>query len=74
MRLYILFATALAASLIGANSVFAADVEGLPGDAPRKGIVAQRCLNDLQAFEQQLWRVGFGVLSPGGYGASAPPR
>lgn len=72
MRLAILPIAAVGFVLGGAVSVSAADQEGLPGAQPPKKSVAQKCVNDLQAFEEQLWRVGFGVLPPGGYGASAP--
>lgn len=47
----------------------AADVESLPGGATQTGEVAQQCLKDLRAFEDELARVGFGVLPPSGYGA-----
>lgn len=59
-------ATALSAPL----AVRAADVESLPdGAADQQGQVAQQCLTDLWAFEDELARVGFGVLAPSGYGA-----
>ena len=49
-------------------AVRAADVESLPDGAGQQGQVAQQCLADLRAFEDELARVGFGVLAPGGYG------
>ncbi|MDX3966868.1 MAG: PRC-barrel domain-containing protein [Bradyrhizobium sp.] len=33
---------------------------------------SQQCLKDLQTFDAELTRLGFGVLPPGGYGASQP--
>lgn len=50
-------------------AVRAADVEGLPGGAGQERQVAQQCLTDLRAFEDELASVGFGVVAPGGYGA-----
>lgn len=50
----------------------AADVEGLPEAEAPKRLMAQQCLNDLQAIEEQLRRVGFGVLPPEEYRASTP--
>lgn len=49
-------------------AVRAADVENLPGGTARQGQVAQTCLADLQAFEDELALIGFGVLAPSGYG------
>jgi hypothetical protein len=72
MRLPIVFAATVGLVLATTALVSAADVEGLPGAEAPKRQMAQQCLNDLQAFEEQLWRVGFGALPPGGYGASTP--
>ncbi len=49
-------------------AVRAADAESLPSEAAQPQQVAQSCLADLQAFEDELARVGFGVLASGGYG------
>lgn len=62
----------LVSGFAAASSAPAADVEGLPSAEVLGGNVAQTCLDDLRAFEEQLWRVGFGVLPPGGYGAMPP--
>lgn len=72
MRMPILLVAIAALGFVAAGAS-AADVESLPGAAAPKKQLAQKCLDDLQAFEEQLWRVGFGALPPGGYGASAPP-
>jgi sporulation protein YlmC with PRC-barrel domain len=73
MRLAIVSTAAVVLILATSASASAADAEGLPGAQPPQKQFAQKCLNDLQAFDEQLWRVGFGVLPSGGYGASAPP-
>lgn len=75
MRLSIFLAAAVGVGigLVAAAAASAADVEGLPGAQPPKEQIAQKCLGDLQAFEEQLWRVGFGALPPRGYGVPVPP-
>lgn len=50
-------------------TVRAADVESLPSAAAQQGQMAQQCLADLRAFEDELARTGFGVLALRGYGA-----
>ncbi|SMF27772.1 Sporulation protein YlmC, PRC-barrel domain family [Tistlia consotensis] len=72
MRLPIVIAAAAGVVLFSSGFVLAADVEGLPDDAKVKLPYAERCLRDLQAFDEKLEQVGFGVLPPGGYGAEAP--
>ena len=56
----------LAVILASSTSVFAADAETLPGKETGQRAVAQQCMKDLQAFDQELARVGFGVLPSGG--------
>lgn len=58
----------IAATAIAPLAARAADVENLPGGAAQQGQVAQQCLSNLRAFEDELARVGFGVLAPSGYG------
>jgi hypothetical protein len=58
------FVTAAASAPL---AVRAADVESLPDGAAQQGQVAQQCLADLRAFEDELAGVGFGVLAPTGY-------
>jgi sporulation protein YlmC with PRC-barrel domain len=66
-------AAIVAAIVIGtASSALAADVETLQPGQPDQQKVARQCLKDLQAFDQKLNDVGFGVLPPGGYGLTAP--
>jgi len=71
MRLPTLLAGTM--GLMLAASAFAADVEGLPGDEPATPARTQGCIEDLQSFDEELTRAGFGVLPPGGYGASERP-
>ena len=66
MRLSILFTTAFAAVLTSSAGVLAADVETLPGGASGQRVVAQQCIKDLRAFDQELAQVGFGILPSGG--------
>ena len=62
MKYRCLFALAVGLVLSMSTMAYAADAESLPsGEAPKKP-VADKCLTDLQAFEQQLSRVGFGVF------------
>jgi hypothetical protein len=59
------FALALTAAPPAARAV---DAEGLPNGKDVSGPPStQDCLRDLQAFDEQLWKVGFGVLPPEGY-------
>lgn len=69
MKYRLLFALAVGLTVSNLSVAFAADAEGLPGREARKEPIAEKCLKDIQTFEQQLWRVGFGVLP---YGAFAP--
>lgn len=48
-------------------AVRAADVEVLPDATVSEGQEVQQCRSDLLAFQDELARVGFGVLAPGGY-------
>lgn len=57
-------------SLISSNAS-AADVESLPGGEKSDQRTERQCLRDLQAFDDELEKVRFGVLPPGG-GAKAP--
>jgi sporulation protein YlmC with PRC-barrel domain len=52
------------------SNAFATDLESMPTQETEGGQVASQCLEDLQAFDQTLADVGFGVLPPGGYSAS----
>ena len=63
-----LVALAFVAAAGAPLAVRAADVESLPDGASQQGQVAQQCLADLRAFEDELAGVGFGVLAPTGYG------
>lgn len=71
-NLRILSAVALLAITASASAV-AADVESLPADDDDTRQIARQCVVELQEFDQSLSDAGFGVLPPGGYGASAPP-
>lgn len=66
MRLSRSAAIILALVLLSSSSAFAADAETLPGGQPGQRTVAQQCVKDLQAFDQELAAVGFGVLPSGG--------
>ena len=66
MRRSIAFCVAIGMTLATSSAALAADAETLPSDAPAKGGVAQQCVRDLQAFDQELAAVGFGVLPLGG--------
>jgi hypothetical protein len=59
-------------ALAASSSAFATDVESLPAQETEGRQVASQCRKELQAFDQMLADVGFGVLPPGGYGMSAP--
>lgn len=69
MNYRLLFALAIGLTLSNLTVAFAADAESLPGGEARKRPIAETCLKDIQAFEEQLWRVGFGVLP---YGVVVP--
>lgn len=62
-----LIALSLVIATGGPLTVHAADGESLPGETAGQGQVARQCLEDLQAFEDKLDAIGFGVLAPGGY-------
>lgn len=66
MRLSRSAAIILALVLVSSTSAVAADAETLPGGEPGQRIVALQCMKDLQAFDQELAGVGFGVLPSGG--------
>lgn len=72
MLRYSAIVTALGVLVASPATVFGADAEGLPGGEAEMGAIARQCMTDLQAFDDELARVGFGVLPPGGYGTSAP--
>lgn len=69
MRLFMLFASTIIAALASSSvALRAADVESFPEASASEGQAARQCQSDLRAFEDELARVGFGVLAPGGYG------
>lgn len=72
MRLHALLLAATGAILATPTSALAADVESLPGDEPANRARAEQCLKDLQSFDDELTRTGFGTLQPDGYGTSEP--
>lgn len=71
MRLSILIGTTFAAVLASSTGVFAADAETLPANTSGQRIIAQQCVKDLRAFDQELARVGFGILPSGGVSAQS---
>lgn len=73
MRFFTFIATAIGIAVVSSTLAMAADVESLPRDKTEKRVLARQCVKDLQAFDEKLANTGFGVLQPGGYGASAPP-
>jgi osmotically-inducible protein OsmY len=70
MRQQLLVSAALAIGLT--STALAADVETLEPAQPDEQRIARQCLEDLQAFDQQLLEAEFGVLPPGGYGLGGP--
>lgn len=56
------FALAFSLTLSLSTTALAADAESLPGEERQKQFIADQCLKDIQAFEQQLRQVGFGVF------------
>jgi hypothetical protein len=70
MRQQLLVSAALAVGLT--TTALAADVETLEPARPDEQRIARQCLEDLQAFDQQLLEAEFGVLPPGGYGLGGP--
>lgn len=54
------------------SNAYATDVESLPAQETEGRQATSQCRNGLEAFDQMLADVGFGVLPPGGYGMSAP--
>jgi sporulation protein YlmC with PRC-barrel domain len=70
MRLHALLLAATGAILATSTSALAADVESLPGGEPANRARAEQCLKDLQTFDDELTRTGFGILQPDGYGTS----
>jgi sporulation protein YlmC with PRC-barrel domain len=71
MRLSNSAGIALAIVLLFSTVAFAADAETLPGEQTGQRAVAQQCVKDLQAFDQELTRVGFGVWPPESLGQSS---
>jgi len=66
MRFVIHFSLAICLAVLVAMSAFRAAAEDRgSADAPKEPI-AQKCLDNIHAFDEQLWRVGFGVLSTTG--------
>jgi len=61
---------ALGLAFASATLAQTTDVENLRDGQQGKQVVARQCLEDLQEFDEELERLGFGVLPPGGYGAS----
>lgn len=59
------FATALALTLASVTSARAANVGATPSANAGEPAIARQCLEDIQKFDAQLWRVGFGVLEEG---------
>src|SRR3546814_8196268 len=70
MRLHAFLLATTGMILATSTSAFAVDVESLPGGEPAKRGRAEQCLKDLQTFDDELTRTGFGVLQPDGYGTS----
>jgi len=68
-----LLTSALPFVVIVSATALAADVESLPGGPAPKKQIAQKCLDDIEVFERELWRIGFGVLPPKTYPESASP-
>ena len=68
MRQQLLVSAALAIGLTA--TALAADVETLEPARPDEQRIARQCLEDLQAFDQQLLEAEFGVLPPGGMAGS----
>lgn len=54
------------------SSVFATDIDSLPSEERKGRQAVSQCLEGLQAFDQKLAEVGFGVLPPRGYGIATP--
>ncbi len=60
---------ALAVIMASSTAVFAANAGPPPGEKTGTRVVAQQCVKDLQAFDEEFAGVGFGVLPPGGFTA-----
>jgi sporulation protein YlmC with PRC-barrel domain len=71
MRLLSSAGIVLAIVLAACTSAFATDAETLPGQETGQRTIAQQCVKDLQAFDQELAGVGFGVLPSGGVTAQS---
>ena len=65
MTCHRLFSLTAGLILSASAMAFAADVKSLTNGEVAKKAIAEVCLKDLQAFEKQLWRVGFGKFSEG---------
>lgn len=72
MRCCTLIATVIGVAASASTVALAADAESLPGDGARGRVQAIQCLKDLQAFDNELADVGFGILPPTGYSAATP--
>ena len=66
-----ILSAALGVSIAASTPVLATDGEGLPGNEALTRDVARQCLDDLQAFEMKLARLG---LPPRRVGVPAPPN
>lgn len=66
MRRSIVFSAVIGFWLTVSSAALAADAETLPSGEPGQRPIAQQCIKDLQAFDQELAGVGFGVLPSGG--------
>ncbi len=63
---------AMLVAIVVSSSAYATDAESLPTQQTEERQAVGQCAEELQAFDQMLADVGFGVLPPGGYGMSAP--
>lgn len=72
MRFYTVLATMFGIAVTSMSPAVAADVESLPGGKTEKQGFAVQCLKDLEAFDEMLGKVGFGILPPYGYSAAKP--
>jgi sporulation protein YlmC with PRC-barrel domain len=72
MRFFTFVAAAVGVMAVSSTFAIAADAENPPWNETGGQAVAQQCLKDLQAFDEKLAQIGFGVLPPDGYGVSAP--
>lgn len=59
------FAAAIALALASVTPARAADARPTSSSNVGKPAIARQCLDDIQKFDEELWRVGFGVLEEG---------